>query len=328
MKFSENWLCEWVNLLLLVYVLFEQLSMVGFEVDGVEFVVGEFLGVLVGEVVECGQYFNVDKFCVIKINVGGDELLDIVCGVFNCCLGIKVVVVCVGVVLSGNFKIKKVKLCGEFLFGMLCSFFELGISDDYDGIIELLVDVLIGEDICEYFGLNDNIIEVDFIFNCVDCLGICGFVCEVGVLNNLDVCEFVVEVVSVMIDDMLKIMLSVDDVCLCYLGCVVKGVNVNVVLLLWFVEKLCCCGICSIDFIVDVINFVFFEFGQLMYVFNLVSIEGNINVCLVNEGEIFMLFDEIEVKLESNILVIVDDNKVLVMVGIFGGFYLGVIIEI
>lgn len=261
MKFSEKWLREWVNLLLLVYELFEQLSMVGLEVDGVELVVGDFKGVLVGEVVECGQYLNVDKLCVIKINVGGDELFDIVCGVFNCCQGIKVVVVVVGVVLLGDFKIKKVKFCGELLFGMLCSFFELGISDDYDGIIEFFVDVFIGVDICDYFGFDDNVIEVDLILNCVDCLGICGIVCEVGVFNNFDVCEFEVVVVEVIIDDKLLIMFSVDDVCLCYLGCVVKGVNVKVVLLLWLVEKLCCCGICSIDFIVDVINFVLLEFG-------------------------------------------------------------------
>lgn len=93
---------------------------------------------------------------------------------------------------------------------------------------------------------------------------------------------------------------------------------------MWLIEKLCCSGICSIDLIVDVINFVLFEFGYFMYVFNLVFIEGGINVCMVNVGEFLMLFDEIMVEFKDNILVIVDDNKVLVMVGIFGGLYLGI----
>lgn len=159
--------------------------MVGLEVDGVELVVGSFYGVVVGEVVECVQYLNVDKLCVIKVNVGGDCLLDIVCGVLNCCQGLCVVVVIIGVVLLGDFKIKVVKLCGELFEGMLCFFFELGIFDDYSGIIELFVDVLIGIDICEYLKFDDNIIEISVMLNCVDCLGIIGVVCDVVVLNQL-----------------------------------------------------------------------------------------------------------------------------------------------
>lgn len=262
MKFSENWLREWVNPSLSAHALSEQLSMAGLEVDGVEPVAGEFSGVLVGEVVECGQHPNADKLRVTKINVGGDELLDIVCGAPNCRLGIKVAVACVGAVLPGNFKIKKAKLRGEPSFGMLCSFSELGISDDHDGIIELPADAPIGEDIREYLGLNDNTIEVDLTPNRADCLGIRGLAREVGVLNNLDVCEPVVEAVSATIDDTLNITLSADDACPRYLGRVVKGVNVNAASPLWLVEKLRRCGIRSIDPIVDVTNFVLLELGQ------------------------------------------------------------------
>ena len=174
MKFSENWLREWVNPSLSAHELSEQLSMAGLEVDGVEPVAGDFKGVLVGEVVECGQHPNADKLRVTKINVGGDELLDIVCGAPNCRQGIKVAVAVVGAVLPGDFKIKKAKLRGEPSFGMLCSFSELGISDDHDGIIELPADAPIGADIRDYLGLDDNAIEVDLTPNRADCLGIRG----------------------------------------------------------------------------------------------------------------------------------------------------------
>lgn len=107
MKFSEKWLREWVNPSLSASELSEQLSMAGLEVDGVDPVAGDFCGVVVGEVVECGQHPNADKLRVTKINVGGEELLDIVCGAPNCRLGLKVAVAVVGAVLPGNFKIKK-----------------------------------------------------------------------------------------------------------------------------------------------------------------------------------------------------------------------------
>lgn len=159
--------------------------MAGLEVDGVESVVGSFYGVVVGEVVECAQYSNVDKLRVIKVNVGGDRLLDIVCGALNCRQGLRVAVAIIGVVLSGDFKIKAAKLRGESFEGMLCFFFELGIFDDYSGIIELFADASIGIDIREYLKFDDNIIEISVTLNRVDCLGIIGVARDVVVLNQL-----------------------------------------------------------------------------------------------------------------------------------------------
>lgn len=208
---------------------------------------------------------------------------------------------------------------------MLCVFVELGISEEGDGIMELLSDVLIGIDLCEYLSLDDNIIDVDLILNCGDCLGIKGLVCEVGVLNSIDVNNFEIVFVVVMIEDKVFIEFVNDDVCFCYLGCVIKGINFDVEILFWMVEKFCCSGICLIDLVVDVINYVLLEFGYLMYVFDLNVIEGGIKVCSVNVGEEIVFFDGNIVKLNEFIFVIVDYNKVFVIVGIFGGEKLGVI---
>lgn len=78
MKFSELWLREWVNPAISSDDLAHQITMAGLEVDGVDAVAGEFNGVVVGHVVECGQHPNADKLRVTKIDVGGDRLLDIV----------------------------------------------------------------------------------------------------------------------------------------------------------------------------------------------------------------------------------------------------------
>lgn len=134
MKFSELWLREWVNPAIDSEALANQITMAGLEVDGVEPVAGSFNGVVVGEVVECGQHPNADKLRVTKVNVGGERLLDIVCGAPNCRQGLKVAVATIGAVLPGDFKIKAAKLRGEPSEGMLCSFSELGVSDDHSGI--------------------------------------------------------------------------------------------------------------------------------------------------------------------------------------------------
>ena len=324
MKFSEKWLREWVNPSLSAIELSEQLSMAGLEVDGIEPVAGEFTGVVVGEVVECGQHPNADKLRVTKVDVGDGELRDIVCGAPNCRQGIKVAVAVVGAVLPGNFKIKKAKLRGEPSLGMLCSFSELGISDDHDGIIELPDDAPIGMDIREYLSLDDNSIEVDLTPNRADCLGIRGIAREVGVLNNLDVNEPAISPVTPTIDDSVSITLSASEACPRYLGRVVRNVNVAAKTPLWLSEKLRRCGVRSIDPIVDVTNYVLLELGQPMHAFNLDAFDGNINVRMANKGETLTLLDETEAKLNDDTLVIADDKKALAMAGIFGGLHSGV----
>lgn len=323
MKFSEKWLREWVNPAVTQQALCDQLSMAGLEVDDVTPVAGEFSGVVVGEVVECGQHPNADKLRVTKINVGDDTLLDIVCGAPNCRQGLKVAVAKVGAVLPGNFKIKKAKLRGEPSFGMLCSFSELGISDDHDGIMELPSDAPIGSDIRDYLALDDVTIEIDLTPNRADCLGIRGVAREVGVLNQADVSEPSVAPVAATIEDKLAISLHAPEACPRYLGRVIKGVNVQAASPLWLTEKLRRSGVRSIDPIVDVTNYVLLELGHPMHAFNLASIDGGINVRMAEAGESLTLLDETTVELKDNTLVIADDSKALAMAGIFGGLHSG-----
>ncbi len=107
MKFSESWLREWVNPAITTDELTHQITMAGLEVDDVLAVAGVFDGVKVGHVVECAQHPDADKLRVTKVDVGEEELLDIVCGAANCRQGLKVAVATVGATLPGDFKIKK-----------------------------------------------------------------------------------------------------------------------------------------------------------------------------------------------------------------------------
>lgn len=324
MKFSESWLREWVNPTISREALSHQITMAGLEVDGVDPVAAEFNGVVVGEVVECAQHPDADKLRVTKVNVGGSELIDIVCGASNCRQGLKVAVAMVGAVLPGDFKIKKAKLRGMPSEGMLCSYSELGIDVESDGIIELPVDAPIGVDLRDYLQLDDAVIEVDLTANRADCLGMVGLAREVGVLNRQAVTAPQWQAVTPTIDAKVAINVKETAACPRYLGRVVKNVNVKAPTPLWMQEKLRRSGIRSIDPIVDITNFVLVEFGQPMHAFDLAKLTGDIQVRLGDGAEKITLLDGSEVTVPSDTLVIADDVRPLALAGVFGGEYSGV----
>ncbi|ELK5316504.1 phenylalanine--tRNA ligase subunit beta [Vibrio vulnificus] len=327
MKFSESWLREWVNPAVTTDELTHQITMAGLEVDDVLPVAGTFNGVKVGHVVECGQHPDADKLRVTKVDVGEEALLDIVCGAANCRQGLKVAVATVGAVLPGDFKIKKAKLRGQPSHGMLCSFTELGIDVESDGIMELASDAPIGMDFRDFLALNDVTVDVDLTSNRADCFSIRGMAREVGVLNRADVTEPSVAPVAPSIDDTVAIDVKAPAACPRYLGRVVKNVNVQAKTPLWMQEKLRRCGIRSIDPVVDITNFVLLEQGQPMHAFDLAKIDGGIVVRLAEQGEKITLLDGSEAELNADTLVVADHNKALAIAGIFGGEESGVTYE-
>ena len=327
MKFNESWLREWVNPAVATDELTHQITMAGLEVDDVLPVAGSFTGVKVGKVVECGQHPDADKLRVTKVDVGAEELLDIVCGASNCRQGIKVAVATVGAVLPGDFKIKKAKLRGQPSHGMLCSFTELGIDVESDGIMELADDAVIGTDFREFLGLDDVTIDVDLTANRADCFSVRGMAREVGVLNRADITEPSINTMAPAIDDTVSIEVKAPAACPRYLGRVVKNVNPQAQTPLWMQEKLRRCGIRSIDSVVDITNFVLLEQGQPMHAFDLTKIEGGIVVRMAEQDEKLTLLDGTEAKLNADTLVVADHNKALAIAGIFGGEESGVTAE-
>lgn len=283
MKFSEQWVREWVNPAVSTEQLCEQITMLGLEVDGVEAVAGTFNGVVVGEVVECAQHPDADKLRVTKVNVGGDRLLDIVCGAPNCRQGLKVACATEGAVLPGDFKIKKTKLRGQPSEGMLCSFSELGIDVEADGIIELPLDAPIGTDLREYLALDDNAIEISLTPNRADCLSIAGIAREIGVVNKQLVNQLHFEAAPATISDKVQIDLQAPEACPRYLLRVIKNVNVKAPSPMWMQEKLRRCGIRSIDPIVDITNYILLEFGQPMHAFDAAKVTQPVQVRFAKE---------------------------------------------
>ncbi|OCF91774.1 phenylalanine--tRNA ligase subunit beta [Gilliamella sp. wkB7] len=319
MKFSESWLREWINPEISSEMLADQLTMAGLEVDNVEKVAGDFTGVVIGKVVECKQHPNADKLRVTKVDIGKDELLDIVCGAPNCRQGLMVACATVGAVLPGDFKIKSAKLRGEPSEGMLCSYSELGITDDHNGIIELPDNAPLGKDIREYLNLNDVMIDISVTPNRADCFGIVGIARDISAVNNIPMKEIKIANVPTTISDTLSIQIDAPKAAPRYLGRVIKNININAMTPLWMKEKLRRGGIRSVDAVVDITNYVLLELGHPMHAFDLNQIEKGIIVRYAHQDEEMTLLNGNEVKLNDKTLVIADHNKVLAIAGIMGG---------
>lgn len=326
MKFSEQWLREWVNPTIETEALLHQVTMAGLEVDGIERVAGEFSGVVVAEILSAEQHPDADKLRVCQVS-DGNESYQVVCGAPNARAGIKIPFAQVGAVLPGNFKIKKAKLRGVESFGMLCAEAELGLAESSDGLMELPSDAPIGESVYKWLKLDDNTIEVDLTPNRSDCLSISGLAREVGVLNKAPVQTPVIEPVTAAIDDIFPVTLSGAEGCPKYLGRVIKGVNPKAETPLWMAEKLRRCGLRSIEPAVDVTNYILLELGQPMHAFDLNKLQGGIDVRYARNGEKLTLLDGQEAELRDDTLVIADENGPLAMAGIMGGQHSGVTSE-
>ena len=323
MKFSEQWLREWVNPSINTEELAAQITLAGLEVDGIEGVAGEFSGVVVAEVIQCEQHPDADKLSLCQVSTGTD-VFQVVCGAPNVRQGLKVAFATVGAILPGDFKIKKAKLRGVESFGMICSEQELGLSSSHDGIIEFANDAPVGEDIRTYLNLNDQIIDVDLTPNRADCLSLAGLAREVGVLNQLSVQTPKISPVPITSERVPTIDVRAQAACPRYLGRIIQGINVKAVTPVWMVEKLARGGIRSIDPVVDITNFVMLELGQPMHAFDLANIHGGIVVRMAEADEKLTLLDGEEVSLQTNTVVIADHNQALALGGIMGGEQSGV----
>lgn len=323
MNFSEKWLRQWVNPSITAQELMDQVTMAGLEVDGFEAVAEAFSGVIVGEIISCEQHPNADKLRVCTVS-NGKENTQVVCGAPNAREGLKVAFAEVGSVLPGDFKIKKAKLRQVESFGMLCSEKELGLSDSHDGIMELAADAPVGENLRDYFDLDDIAIEVDLTPNRADCLSLRGLAREVGVLNDIKVNEVEVKAVAAVHDETFAVEIEDAKGCPRYAGRVLNDVNVAAQTPIWMVERLRRSGIRAIDPVVDVTNYVMIELGQPMHGFDLDQLNDKIIVRRAQKDEAITLLDGQEIKLNEKVLVIADSQGPLAMAGIMGGQNSGV----
>lgn len=318
MKFSEAWLREWVAPALSTDELVAQLTMAGLEVDSVESVAASFAGVIVGEIMAVEPHPQADKLRICRVSYAGKDACQVVCGAPNARPGIKVPFAQVGSQLPGNLKIKKAKLRGVESHGMLCGQSELQLGDDDSGLWELPISAPVGQDLREYLGLNDRIIEVDLTPNRSDCLSIAGLAREVAALNGMPFTEPRAAVADVVSQEERSVRIDAPAACPVYAGRVITNIDTRAGSPLWLTEKLRRSGIRDIDPIVDVTNYVLLELGQPLHAFDLQKLRGDIVVRMAHADEPATLLDGQTIHLREDTLVIADDSGIQAVAGIMG----------
>jgi phenylalanyl-tRNA synthetase beta chain len=327
MKFSEQWLREWVNPDVDSQQLMDQLTMAGLEVDGSEPVASGFAGVVVGEIIEAEAHPEADKLSVCQVAGHPDGDMQVVCGAPNARVGIKVPFALIGANLPGKDKegnpvvleIKQASLRGVESSGMLCGAEELGMESEQDGLLELPAELEVGTDLRQAMNLDDSSIEVDLTPNRGDCFSIRGIARDIGVVNRQLVTEPDIPSVTPASDKTFSVKIENTERCPRYAGRVISGVDVTRPSPLWLQEKLRRSGIRSIDAVVDITNYVMLELGQPMHAFDLDKLDGGIVVREASGKEKIALLNDEEVEPATGTLLIADASSPLALAGIMGG---------
>ena len=330
MKLSLNWIKDYVklpddmDLSRLAY----DLTMSTVEVEGAENLAERFEKIVIGELREVLPHPNADKLRVCKVDVGMDEIKDIVCGGSNLELGMKVVVACPGAMVRWHgegepVEIKNAKLRGVASFGMICASSEVGLSDlfpaDDHEIMDLSAfDAPAGTNLADALDLNDIILEIDnkSMTNRPDLWGHYGIARELAALYDLPLVEFAPYVPTT--KETYDVRIKDVDRCPRYIGAKIEGLSVKpspfeMQSRIWRV------GMRPINALVDVTNYVMLATGQPTHVFDSNHIIDHIEVRRANEGEKLLLLNDKELDLSTDDLVIADAEGAVALAGVMGG---------
>ncbi|AMO24820.1 phenylalanine--tRNA ligase subunit beta [Ramlibacter solisilvae] len=324
MQFPESWLREFCDPQLSTQQLADTLTMGGLEVEDLRPVAPPFSRVVVGEIKEAVQHPNADRLRVCQVDVGQGSLLNVVCGAPNARVGIKVPCALVGAELPPGddgkaFQIKLGKLRGVESQGMLCSARELKLSEDHGGLLELAADAPIGRDVREVLRLDDHIFTLKLTPNLAHALSVYGVARELSALTGAPLKQPRFEPVQPKHDARLKVKVSAPDLCGRFSGRIVRNVDTRAKTPAWMVDRLARCGQRSVTALVDISNYVMFEFGRPSHIFDYDKIHGALDVRWGRAGEQLKLLNGNTVTVDEAVGVIADDREVESLAGIMGG---------
>ena len=338
MTISYNWLHDYLPETIEPEKLSKILTSIGLEVESLEkfeSIKGGLAGLVIGEVLECTQHPNADKLKLTRVNVGGAEPLQIVCGAANVAAGQKVVVATQGTTIypiNGEpLTMRVAKIRSVESHGMICAEDEIGIGTSHDGIIVLPVDAKPGSPAADYFKpYSDWIYEIGLTPNRMDAMSHMGVAKDVCAYLTYHIQEARAKspFVNTFKPDNnslpVKVTIENKDDCQSYAGVSISGVKVADSPQ-WLKDKLAAIGLRSINNIVDITNFILHETGQPLHAFDADEVAGK-EIIVKNpaEGTRFVTLDEKERKLSGQDLMICNAKEAMCIAGVFGGLHSGV----
>ncbi len=320
MRVSLQWLAEFIDLPAEADLV-ERLTLSGFEDVEISSTGPDLSEIRVGLVRECGQHPNADRLSVCRVDVGGGELIEVVCGAPNVAAGQKIAFAAVGTTLPDGTLLKRAKIRGVVSTGMICSDRELQLGDDHDGILVLDPDAPVGAPLPEVMATGDRELEIGITPNRGDATSLIGLAREVRALfgGELRVPETDPREAGPPAADAIRVEIDASDDCHRYVARIVRGVRVGRSPD-WLVAKLAASGIRSINNVVDVTNLVLLEFGQPLHAFDLAKLRGDtIKVRRAVAGEKLATLDGEARELCAEDLVIADSESAIALAGVMGG---------
>lgn len=324
MQFPESWLREFCDPPLNTEQLAALLTASGFEVEELRPVAPAFSGVVVARILEAQPHPQADRLRVCRVDAGGSEPLQIVCGAPNARAGLVAPLAVVGAQLPPGedgkpFGIGVGKLRGIESHGMLCSARELGIADEHGGLLELPDTFVPGADIRAALALDDTVFTLKLTPNLAHALSVFGIARELSALTGAPLKTPAIAPVPPGTDRMLPVRVQAADLCGRFSGRVVLGLNPAAKTPAWMVDRLARCGQRSVSALVDISNYVMFEFGRPSHIFDLDKIHGHLDVRWARAGETLKLLNGHTVELDERVGVIADAQAVESLAGIMGG---------
>lgn len=323
MKISYNWLKSYIDFPYSPEKLSKKLTMAGLEVEEMNFLGENLEEVIVGEVVEIKDHPNADKLVICIVNNGKEEL-KLITGAPNIKEGIKVPVAQSGVTLPMGLEIEESELRGKVSEGMICSKDELGLVEErQSGIMILNDDFEVGNKFIDEYGLNDYVYKLDLTPNYSRCLGMLGIAREIkamlGGKKDIKYPKIDLREAKEGTKNLVNIKVRDKDLCPRYTGRVIKDVTIKPSPI-WMQRRLEAAGIRPINNIVDITNYVLLEYNQPLHAFDYDEIAKNtVIVRKANEKEELTTLDSERRKLDDEILLITDKEKILGLAGVMGG---------
>ncbi|MFH1508780.1 MAG: phenylalanine--tRNA ligase subunit beta [bacterium] len=325
---SLNWLKEYTDSKLPINKLVEELTMRSIEVNSVT-KLGKYLDkIIIGQVKEMKKHPNADLLNLAKVDIG-NKTLEIVCGGKNLKPGQKVAVAQVGAKVNFDgeeCKISPTKIRGVESIGMICSAKEIGLSDESENpnneprIMVLNDDAPVGTELKKYGSFNDKILDLDIQANRSDLMGHIGIAREIAVLNKQKLSVHEYKLPSTVNSKLpLNISVTAKEYVPRYSALIISGLK-NIATPKWMKDRLEAIGQRSINYVVDLTNYLMHDTGQPLHAFDYDRIAGHqMTVREAEEGEVVQTLDGEKRKLQKGMLVITDGKGLIDLAGIMGG---------
>jgi phenylalanyl-tRNA synthetase beta chain len=318
MKFTLSWLKEHLETEASLEEICEVLTVTGLEVEGVDDPAEKFAPYVIGEVLEAQKHPDADKLQVLKVD-NGSAVVQVVCGAPNARKGLKGAFAPVGTYVSGiDMTLKKARIRGVESLGMMCSERELELSEDHDGIIDLETDAKPGAPYAQVAGLDDPVIEIAITPHRPDALGVRGLARDLVAAGLGKLKKDPLKRSKGKADCPVKIVLDDQDMCPIFAGRLISGIK-NGPSPHWLQQRLKAVGLRPINALVDMTNYISYDRGRPLHVYDADKLKGSIHARSGKSGEEFLALDGETYKVDERMCVIADGNGVLGLGGIMGG---------